>query len=255
MVQQLAELVVDLSLVLVLLVLLLDLPLQHLEEFRLQQHFFDGDEDLQDHLKDLTLCVFEPDAVRDNYFVVDQLVSMQRDQVFQLVIDDLELFADELFKQKDISILIDVVESVDVGTQCTPYLPTIRVLQTFQTVSVRVDIFQLSDVNEVFALDYHGEKFEEARNVALFRVEGEVISSAGEIDLALEDEAFEAVVLEAVHQYLLVYSEPFVVEQQYAPEGVDDLALLIVIVDQHVLVIFQDIVGHKFLLIELNAGL
>jgi hypothetical protein len=73
-VKQLAELVVDLSLVLVLLVFFLDFPLEHLEEFGLEQHFFDSDEDFQDHLKDLTLCEFEPDAVGNGHLVVDQLV-------------------------------------------------------------------------------------------------------------------------------------------------------------------------------------
>ena len=45
-VQQLAELIVDLTLVLVLLVFLLDLAFEDLEELRFEEDFLDGNEDL-----------------------------------------------------------------------------------------------------------------------------------------------------------------------------------------------------------------
>lgn len=64
------------SLVLVLLVLFFDLPLEHFEELGFEQHFLNGDENFQDHLKDLALCKFEANAVGNDDFVVDQLVSV-----------------------------------------------------------------------------------------------------------------------------------------------------------------------------------
>lgn len=118
-----------------------------------------------------------------------------------------------------------------------------------------MDVLQLADVDEILTLDHHGEQLEEAGNVALLGIEGEVVPPAGEVDFALEDEPFEAVVLEAVHEYLLVDPEPFVIEQENAPECVYDLALLVIIMDEHLLVVLQDIVGYKLLLIELDAGL
>ena len=76
MMQQLAELVVDLPLILVLLVLLLDLPLEDLEEFRLEQHLLDGYENLQNHLKHLALGKLIPDSVGDDDLIVDELISV-----------------------------------------------------------------------------------------------------------------------------------------------------------------------------------
>ena len=118
-----------LSLVLVLLILLLDLSLEDLEELRLQQHLLDSDEDLQDHLKHLTLRELVPDAVGDDDLIVDQLVPVQVDKVIELIVDDLELFPDELLKEEDVSVLVDVVEAVDVGAEGAADLPTVRVLQ------------------------------------------------------------------------------------------------------------------------------
>lgn len=75
-VQQLAELIMYFSLVLVLPELLLNFSLKHLEELGLEQHLLNCDEDLNDHLKDLALCELEADAVRDNYFIVDEFVAV-----------------------------------------------------------------------------------------------------------------------------------------------------------------------------------
>lgn len=155
MMEQLAELIMDLSLVLVLLVLLLDLSLEDLEELRLQQHLLDSDEDLQDHLKHLTLRELVTDAVGDDDLIVDQLVPVQVDKVIELVVDDLELLPDELLKEEDVSVLVDVVEAVDVGAEGAADLPTVRVLQALQAVRVGMDVLQLTDVDEVFALHDH----------------------------------------------------------------------------------------------------
>lgn len=109
MMEQLAELIMYLSLILILLVLLLDLSLEDLEEFRFQQHLLNGDEDLQNHLKDLTLCKLIPDSIRNDNLVVDQFVSVQVYQVIELVIDDFKLLSDELFEEEDVSILVHIV--------------------------------------------------------------------------------------------------------------------------------------------------
>jgi len=74
--QQFVELVMNLPLVFVLFVFLFDFALEHLEEFGFEQHFLYGDENFQDHLKDLTLCEFEANAVGNDHLVVDQLVSV-----------------------------------------------------------------------------------------------------------------------------------------------------------------------------------
>lgn len=255
MVEQLTELVVDLPLIFVLLVLLLDLALEDLEELRLEQHLLDGYEDLQDHLKHLALGKLITYAVGDDDLVVDQLVPVEVDQVVELVVDDLELLPDELLEEEDVPVLVDVVEPVQVGPQGAPDLPPVGVLEALEAVGVGVDVFQLADVDEVLALNHHRKQLEEAGHVALLGREGEVVPAVGEVHLALEDELLEAVVLEPVHEYLLVDPEPLVVQQQDAPQRVEDLALLEVVVHQRLPLVLEDVVVDYLLAVELDAGL
>ena len=54
---------------------------------------------------------------------------MQHNQVVELIVYYFELFADELLEQKDIPVLVDIVESVYIGPQRSPDLPSVSVLQ------------------------------------------------------------------------------------------------------------------------------
>lgn len=81
MMEQLAELIMYLPLILILLVLLLDLPLEDLEKLRLQQHLLNGDKDLQNHLKHFTLSELVSNSIGDNNLIIDKLVPVQIDQI------------------------------------------------------------------------------------------------------------------------------------------------------------------------------
>ena len=74
-----------------------------------------------------------------------------------------------------------------------------------------MDVFQLTDVDEVLALYNDWEQLEETRHVTFLGAEGEIITTVGEIHLALEDELLESVVLEPVHQYLLIDPETLII--------------------------------------------
>jgi hypothetical protein len=253
-VEQLYELVVDLALVLRLLLLFLNLPPQDLQELGLEQHLLNSDEDLQDHLDDFTHSELEPNAVGDGNIIVDILVAVEQDQILQLVVYDLELLADELFEEEDVSVLVDVEEPVDVGSEGSSDLPTVGVLQTVQTVTVGVDILQFPHIDEVFALHHYRKQFKEAGDVALVGRQLEVLPLADELDLALINESLETVILESVHQEFLIEPEPFAVEEQDASEGEDNLALLIVVECHELFVFFTEFITRVFL-VQLDAGL
>jgi len=53
---------------------------------------------------------------------------MQFNQVIKLFIDDLKFFSDELFEQENISVFINIVEPVDVGSDCPSQLPSVCAL-------------------------------------------------------------------------------------------------------------------------------
>lgn len=53
------------------------------------------------------------------------LAAVELNKVQQFSVDYGEFFADELFEEEDVSVLVDVVETVDVGTQCASDLPSI----------------------------------------------------------------------------------------------------------------------------------
>lgn len=76
----------------------------------------DGDEDFKDHLEDLTLGKFEPSSIGNDDLVINKFIPMKVDQIFELIVDDFELFSNKLFKQKDISIFIDIIKPVNVCT-------------------------------------------------------------------------------------------------------------------------------------------
>lgn len=77
-VQQFDELVMNFPLVFRFSLLLLDLPLQDLQELRFQQHLLNRYEYLNNHLDDLADGKFETNAVRNRNLVIDAFVSVQR---------------------------------------------------------------------------------------------------------------------------------------------------------------------------------
>lgn len=54
---------------------------------------------------------------------------MQLHQITHLLVDDLKLLPDKLLKQENIPVLIDVVQSVDIGAYRSSQLPPIRGFQ------------------------------------------------------------------------------------------------------------------------------
>lgn len=86
------------------------------------------------------------------------------------------------------------------------------------------------------------------------RGEVKVVSLADKLDSIRVDESFELVVLEAIHEKLLVDAEAFAVEKEDASEGEQDLAFLIVVVGNELLVVLVVGVVRVFF-IEFDAGL
>ena len=93
------------------------------------KHFLDCDENFKDHLNDLTDGKLEADSIRNGNFIIDTLVPVKRQKVFQLSIDLFELFSDEFFKEEDVSIKIDIEKSIDIGSDGSSDLPSVSVLQ------------------------------------------------------------------------------------------------------------------------------
>lgn len=76
MVQQLAKLVMYFSLILILLEFFLNFTLKHLEKLWLEQHLFNRNEYLNDHLEDFALRKLKPDTIWDDNFVIDKFITM-----------------------------------------------------------------------------------------------------------------------------------------------------------------------------------
>ena len=71
--------------------------------------FFNSNENFKDHLYNLTLRELETNAIRNDNFIVDQFILVKHNQIIKFIINDLELFSDELFKQKDVPVLVYIV--------------------------------------------------------------------------------------------------------------------------------------------------
>lgn len=93
---------------------------------------------------------------------------MKNNQIFKFLIDNFKFFSDEFLKQKNVSILINIVKSVDISSDRSANLPSVRIFQTFQTVGIGMNVFKFTNVYEIFTLNEHGKQFEETSDIAFF---------------------------------------------------------------------------------------
>ena len=117
-----------------------NLSLQNLQKLVFKQHFLDCDKDFEYHLNDLAHSVFESNTIWNNDLIIDAFISIERDNIFKLIINDLKLLPDKLFKQENISIFIYIEQTINVRTNRTTNLPSICIFQAIQTVCIRVNV-------------------------------------------------------------------------------------------------------------------
>ncbi len=89
-----------------------------------------SDQYLKDKFQYFWQCILEPDTIGDGCFISDEFIPVQLDKIIEFLIDDLELLSDKLFEQEDIPVLIDVIQSVDVGSDGSSQLPSVGWLET-----------------------------------------------------------------------------------------------------------------------------
>ena len=101
---------------------------------------------------------------------------MEFDQIVELAVDDRELVGDELLKHEGIFVLVDVVQSVHVGTQGSPQLPAVCLFHAEETFVIRMQILQLADVDQMLALNHAAEKLVVSGGIGLLIIQSEVLS-------------------------------------------------------------------------------
>lgn len=74
-----------------------------------------------------------------------------------------------------------------------------------------MDIGQFSHIDEVFALNENWKELKETGNITLMRSQGKAITFVDEFYFVFVNQTFEFIVLESIHQQLLVQSEPFII--------------------------------------------
>jgi hypothetical protein len=89
---------------------------------------------------DLRLGVAKTNTILDLKVLGQHLASVEFDQIVELAVDDRELVGDELLKHKGIFVLVDVVQSVHIGTQCSAQLPAICLFHAEETFVIRMQI-------------------------------------------------------------------------------------------------------------------
>lgn len=75
---------------------------------------------------------------------------MQFDQIVELAVDNRELVGDELLEHENVLVLVNVVESVDIGPEGPSQLPSVGLLHSHQTLVVRMQVLEFSDVDQIF---------------------------------------------------------------------------------------------------------
>ena len=65
---------------------------------------------------------------------------MELNQISQLLIKNLKFFSNELLKQEDIPVLIDIIQPVNIGSDGSSQLPPVGSLEIIQTRGVSVNV-------------------------------------------------------------------------------------------------------------------
>ena len=132
------------------------------------------DENLKDVHDDLGLGKAEADTVFNFELFCQHFASVKFNEIVELSVDDGELIGYKLFEHEDIFVFMDVVESVDVGTEGPADLPSVCFLHPQQAFVIGVQILQFADVYEVLGLNHAAEELVVSGGVGLEVVQGEI---------------------------------------------------------------------------------
>ena len=91
----------------------------------------ESNQDFQNKFKNFWQCILKPNTIWNGRLISNELIPVQLNQITELLIDDLELLANELFKQENIPVLIDVIQSVNVRTNGSSELPSVCGFEVF----------------------------------------------------------------------------------------------------------------------------
>lgn len=130
----------NLSLVFRFLFFFLNLSPEHFQKLRLQKHLFYRDKNLKYHLDYFTHGKFKAYTVRDYDFIINTFVAVEFNKIIEFIVDDFEFFTNEFFKEKYVSVFIDIEKSIDVGPDGSAYLPSVSAFETVEAICVRVNI-------------------------------------------------------------------------------------------------------------------
>lgn len=103
----------------------LDLSSQDLQKLRLQENFFNSNKNFNNKFNNLTDGKFETNAVWNDYLIVDALIPIKRNDVIKLSINFFKLFANELLKQENLSIFVNIKKSIEISSHGSADLPSI----------------------------------------------------------------------------------------------------------------------------------
>lgn len=89
-----------------------------------------SDKDFDDKQNDFWLSEHETNTILHLQVFSQHLASMQLDQVGQFSVYDSELISDEFFKEEDITVLVNIIEAVNIWTESSTQLPSVSFTQT-----------------------------------------------------------------------------------------------------------------------------
>lgn len=158
---------------------------ENLFELRFEEDFVEGDQNFNDKHHYLRNRIFESNAILNLQIYFDGFVLVQADKIIQLCVYDIELFSNEFFEKENIFLFIYIVQTIDVRTQGSTNLPSVGASQGFQTISVWMDVLELSYVDQVPWFHQTAEHFEVASNVRLLRAQVKLIDSSSALDWLL----------------------------------------------------------------------
>ena len=155
-----------------------------------------SNQNLKYKLKNFRQRILKPDTIGNWGLISNKFLPMKLNQISQLFIENLELFANELLKQEDIPVLVNIVEPVNVGSDGSTQLPSVSSFEILEAGAVCMDVLELTNVDQVLGLYQASKQLKMISDIGLLWAKGEVFLLVGsELTFTLKDQVLKLVIL------------------------------------------------------------
>ena len=134
------ELIMNLSLILRFFLLFGYLSVENSEKLWFKKHLMEGNEYFENEFENLWECVLKSNSIGNGRLISNEFIPVKFYKITELFVDYFEFLSDKLLKEENISVLVYIIKSINIWSDGSSELPSVRWFKTFQTVRVWMNI-------------------------------------------------------------------------------------------------------------------